>query len=169
MSKKFFRIIFVLIFTVTSFNLYAASTKEQIEKEFAVYNDELNSKIVSIMMDLEKDIKKFEEIIKTKVDKKEIKVLISSIDKKNNDLIKYMEETSAKLKTPEVLELHKISVEFIKVRNEIFKEVANTYNIRNKPLTDTDLAQIGKKYEKSLMDLNQKNIKALETINKIMK
>lgn len=168
MNKKFFRIITALIFTIISFNVYAASTKDQIKKEFAVYNEELNEKIINIMMDLDKDVQKFEEITKKKVDTKEVRVLISSIEKKNNDLIKYMEETSTKLKTPEVIDLHKIAIEFIKIRNEIFKDVADFYNKANRPLTDDDMTKIGKKYEQKLMEVNKKNMQAIEKINKIL-
>lgn len=169
MSRNFLKIIFVLMFTVISFNLYAASTKDEITKEFAVYNDELNEKIINIMMDLDKDVRKYEEVIKKKVNKKEVIVLASSIEKKNNDLIKYMEETSAKLKTPEVMELHKIAIEFIKVRNEIFKSVTDAYNKSKKPLTDEDISKIAKNYEKKLVDINNRNRKAMEKITAILK
>lgn len=162
---KRFLILFTMVFAVAGMSV-AASSKDAVVADLNMYNNEINPKIIGSLAKIEQEMAEIDKIIEGN-STKDIKTSIKIVENQVQQIEKHMKAQTSKIKTEEVKKYHEVTLEYIKLRYNFLKDVADVF-IKKGKLDDKDKEALSNKYAPEFDKLNQANTAALQVLMQAM-
>ena len=173
MKKFLLNLILALVIVMTATVSSFASTKNQLNHDFMIYTNEIDSETKKIIKDNEKDLEALDKIFKDAkeknkaVDKKAIDVLVKDIEVKNKELMNFLTKTDAKLKTKEFKALLKNTIKLLDLRFKFTREIID-HTVKNGKLDKDENAAILNKYGPEFTKIGQTSAEIFNEINRVL-
>lgn len=156
------KLLTALMLVFITAGIASAASKEEIMKDFEMYNTQVNPKVVEALQKIENETVVIDNVIE-KGAKNDINTSMKVIDNQVKFLLDHMQTYTASIKTQEVKDYHIITMEYIKVRHAFLKDATDSF-LKNGKITDAEKKRITEKYAKTFAELDKKNAEILKTL-----
>lgn len=156
------KLLTALMLVFITAGIASAASKEEIMKDFEMYNTQVNPKVVEALQKIENETVVIDNVIE-KGAKNDINTSMKVIDNQVKFLLDHMQKYTASIKTQEVKDYHIITMEYIKVRHAFLKDATDSF-LKNGKITDAEKNRITEKYAKTFAELDKKNAEILKKL-----
>ncbi len=156
------KLLTALMLVFITAGIASAASKEEIMKDFEMYNAQVNPKVVEALQKIENETVVIDNVIE-KGAKNDISTSMKVIDNQVKFLLDHMQKYTAIIRTQEIKDYHIITMEYIKVRHAFLKDATDSF-LKNGKITDAEKNRITEKYAKTFAELDKKNAEILQKL-----